>query len=496
MKMVDLATDSSLQSWNWGFQSAVMSRTYPEPEYNLYDAPHIFYQLDGTGLTMINYYSEIDSCLTTRCDIDPVTGQTYAVYDHKRDNGQHAVFVRQDFYGDWDSTGKAIDIDGGDSVHNFIHPTVAAYNDRILVLTTYYHDSLPDDKDIICWYTDDGDIYNINNISVVAASAEAENYPDIVHVDGTTFACIYHKDGRLYASCTDDGGANWSAAEIISDTSHYLMGEYRHADISEGGHFAIYQYHYLGGSIDIKVTHLDTIDTDGDGAYFCNDNCPNTANAGQTNSDSDQYGDACDNCPGIDNSDQADSDGDGLGDLCDECPDDPTNDPDDDDICGQDDNCPDIYNPGQDDSDGDGVGDACDNCPDSVNTDQADADDDGLGDLCDDCTDTDGDGYGNPGYPLNTCPDDNCPTVYNPDQTDSDFDGVGDACEYLCGDPSGDDLINILDVTFLIEYLYLSGPAPVPPEAGDVNDDDNVNILDISYLIAYLYQGGPPPVCS
>ena len=69
-----------------------------------------------------------------------------------------------------------------------------------------------------------------------------------------------------------------------------------------------------------------------------------------------------------------------------------------------------------------------DNCPNDPNPDQADGDGDGAGDVCDDCTDTDGDGYGNPGFPNNTCADDNCPNVSNADQADSDGDGIGDAC--------------------------------------------------------------------
>jgi hypothetical protein len=60
---------------------------------------------------------------------------------------------------------------------------------------------------------------------------------------------------------------------------------------------------------------------------------------------------------------------------------------------------------------------------------QENADGDGTGDACDTCTDTDGDGYGNPGYPVNTCTTDNCPLVANPDQADGDGDGIGDVCD-------------------------------------------------------------------
>ncbi|MDH4158360.1 MAG: SBBP repeat-containing protein [candidate division Zixibacteria bacterium] len=284
------------------------------------------------------------------------------------------------------------------------------------------------------------------------------------------------------------------------------------------------------------------------------DNCPYDYNPDQADLDLDDIGNACDNCPAVYNPTQSDADGDNIGDDCDDCTDTdsdgfgnpgyPAN------TCPED-NCPDFYNPGQEDTDADAVGDNCDtctdtdgdgygnpgfpfntcpedNCPGVFNDSQADPDGDGLGDECDNCsavynplqedadgdqvgdscdtcTDTDGDSYGNPGFPANTCAVDNCPFTPNPDQADSDSNGIGDACDVGCcvepvrGNVNGDseDKVNVSDVTYLLTHLFgiPTGPPPPCPEEGNVNGDvdGKINISDLTYLLSFLFGGGSQP---
>ncbi|MFK8032072.1 MAG: integrin alpha [Gammaproteobacteria bacterium] len=193
-------------------------------------------------------------------------------------------------------------------------------------------------------------------------------------------------------------------------------------------------------------------DADGDDIEDSLDNCPQVANADQSDVDMDGDGDACDvdddddgivdeddNCPLLADTDQsADLDMDGIGDECDD-------DVDGDTVDNAIDNCPVLANTNQSDIDMDGDGDACDadddgdgfddgldNCPAMANADQADLDMDGAGDACD--ADDDGDGIDDDV--------DNCPVLASTNQSDLDMDGAGDLCD---DDDDGDGVEDTLD---------------------------------------------------
>ena len=67
---------------------------------------------------------------------------------------------------------------------------------------------------------------------------------------------------------------------------------------------------------------------------------------------------------------------------------------------------------------------------------------------------------------------------------------------FLRGDCNDDGVIDIADVVYLINYLFIDGPAPDPLCVGDVNCDGKVDIADVVYLVNYLFIGGPPPGCE
>jgi hypothetical protein len=62
-----------------------------------------------------------------------------------------------------------------------------------------------------------------------------------------------------------------------------------------------------------------------------------------------------------------------------------------------------------------------------------------------------------------------------------------------CGDMNADNEINVTDAVYLINYIFLEGPAPPTFESADVNCDLKVNITDVVYVIIYVFQGGHEP---
>ena len=60
-------------------------------------------------------------------------------------------------------------------------------------------------------------------------------------------------------------------------------------------------------------------------------------------------------------------------------------------------------------------------------------------------------------------------------------------------DITGDGIIDVSDLMYLINYLYKGGPQPRPLENANVNCDATIDMTDVLFLANYIYKSGPPP---
>jgi len=67
---------------------------------------------------------------------------------------------------------------------------------------------------------------------------------------------------------------------------------------------------------------------------------------------------------------------------------------------------------------------------------------------------------------------------------------------FICGDVGGDgEGPNVSDVTYLVNYLFASGPEPPILDAADVDASGAINVSDLTALVSFLFNNGAPPVC-
>ncbi|MEW5924942.1 MAG: thrombospondin type 3 repeat-containing protein, partial [Candidatus Zixiibacteriota bacterium] len=461
--MTDIDCNNSLEEFQFGMISFIM--TLQSSGY--IDIPLAIHpdSIGGTGSLWVSLHGWLaNGARTTAIDIDPSNLNAYMVYDYLNDSSNTWMLLYwQDNFADWGGAFEgAWDLNGGDT-SSLRYPDVSATAGNDVVVCEYFEANATDtsDIDIVVGTVLGGDL-TISDITLLAlADTEFdERFPRIRDIDDSTYIVTFIRNDTLYYVLSTDVGLTWDPPIMVNDADQLAYAEYRSVDIAESDGFVVkVTYEYMNAAkgdmifVDTKELQIYSYpDADADGVPDFTDNCPATYNPGQENSDADTFGNACDNCPNVTNPTQVDGDGDTVGDLCD--------------------NCISTPNTDQINSDTDPLGDVCDNCPTMDNTDQADGDADGVGNVCD-----------------------NCEFIYNPLQEDSDLDGIGDACEWICGDANGNGSVNILDVTFIITYLYKSGPAPDPIQSADVNNTGSVNILDVTFLISYLYKSGPAPNC-
>ena len=233
-KDVELACDNSQDYWEWGVSSYVFSSTY-EDGYT--DGPTVvFADPDAPGTAWINWWY-VDGCAHTDVDIDPVTHQMYAVYDWYNTTSEmwDLLIWTLDFTDPSNQDSWELHEITGDG--NLQYPVVAVYNNNLVILAETDENG---NSDIICYYSDDG----VNNLQTVfvADSGDNELYPDIQHNFGQRFVCTYVASNNLYASITEDGGANWADTRWqINENNGAVVEEYKTSDLCEKARMAVWE---------------------------------------------------------------------------------------------------------------------------------------------------------------------------------------------------------------------------------------------------------------
>jgi len=65
---------------------------------------------------------------------------------------------------------------------------------------------------------------------------------------------------------------------------------------------------------------------------------------------------------------------------------------------------------------------------------------------------------------------------------------------FICGDANRDELVNVSDAVYIVNYIFVVGsPEPDPYASGDSNCDGVVNISDGVWIINYIFVGGSQP---
>ena len=297
MKMAAIACNDGLESWEWGMISMIHSSHYPETymsEEALVDAPHISYQTNADGTATLSWYSGVNGCNSTDAIIDRVTHRGYSVFDvYDSEELQWVIFIRQDHTDDWSIDSDALVAYIGSTNEHVQHPSIAAYNGNMIILTEYWDENSGDDRDIIVWTGSGSDISTLTSAFLVATT-DSERFPKISHISGDSYLASYVSNDSLYLTITEDAGATWSTPFSLNPTGQNVVSEYNFSDLTDAAQKIIWEYQVSGSDeIYLMWASLDLNDNDADGIINSLDNCPEVSNPGQEDSDHDGLGDAC-----------------------------------------------------------------------------------------------------------------------------------------------------------------------------------------------------------
>jgi hypothetical protein len=177
-----------------------------------------------------SYWDEFQGCENAAIDVDLLNGNFYAVFDYLDGDDWDIILITG---GCWDTDEDGyLDYFASSSIgdtENTKYPAIGANNDYVIILAQSDESG---DQDIVCFYSNDaGETFQK---STVASSGVDEEYPTIV-VYGLSATCTFVRQGNLYYTKTNNGGASWDNPTQINDEDGWVINEFRNYDITTDG---------------------------------------------------------------------------------------------------------------------------------------------------------------------------------------------------------------------------------------------------------------------
>ncbi|MBP1662409.1 MAG: hypothetical protein H6P94_658 [Thermoplasmatales archaeon] len=214
-------------SWWYGIIACVGTRASPgSVDMPIFNYANYADETQGWS----SYFGEYSGCENAAIEIDPSNGLFYAVFDIYRTSQWDLLLIRGDAHDD--GTGHieyiAESFIGG--TENTKYPAVDVKDNKVIILA---QSDEAGSQDIVCYYSDDAGV-SFEKSFVAASTSDDELYPKIVSF-GDDAICTFIMNDDLYYSSTEDGGATWSAPEMVNDQAGSVNTEYRNTDITYDG---------------------------------------------------------------------------------------------------------------------------------------------------------------------------------------------------------------------------------------------------------------------
>ncbi|KYK20180.1 hypothetical protein AYK24_04075 [Thermoplasmatales archaeon SG8-52-4] len=241
--------------WNWGGLTMSGHNSYVSPEID--GCPYVFYQYSAAGGGIIGWLSgDVAGCENVGSAMDLVTNMHYAVYDRDTGAGNYDLLVRKDNFGVWqyNSAGDywthpmVTNLKITDAA-NLMHPSVAANNNNVVI-------ACQKDADVIVYYSLNG-FSSKTEVTVETGAA----YPEVaIAADGAVIV-TYVKEGTMYMKTSDDGGASWGSAEVVSDNQINSNDQSANLDTYQGNVIGVWE-DIRGDNVDIYFDMIYAVPND------------------------------------------------------------------------------------------------------------------------------------------------------------------------------------------------------------------------------------------